>query len=198
MIIPSILTQVLVSVFSFKTMKKYFNELKRAMSLLAEHPNTIFIGQAVEYEGTGLYDSLKHLPKHKKMEFPVAEYLQSGIVNGMAIEGMIPVSIFPRWNFLLMGTDQIVNHLDKFSLMSRGGCCPKAIIRVAVGSERPVDPQDQHKGNFSEAFRLMCKTLDIIELIEPEDIVPSYEKALNRTDGRSTILVEFGDFSKEK
>jgi pyruvate/2-oxoglutarate/acetoin dehydrogenase E1 component len=177
---------------------KYFNELKRAMTLLAEHPDTIFIGQAVEYPGTGLFDSLEHLPANKKIEFPVAEYLQSGVVNGMAIEGMIPVSIFPRWNFLLMGTDQIVNHLDKFGLMSRGKCNPKVIIRVAVGSERPVDPQDQHKGNFAEAFRSMCKTLDIIELFEPEDIVPAYEKALNRTDSRSTMLVEFGDFSKEK
>ncbi len=168
------------------------------MSLLADHPDTIFIGQAVEYEGTGLYESLAHLPKHKKMEFPVAEYLQSGIVNGMAIEGFIPVSIFPRWNFLLMGTDQIVNHLDKFTLMSLGKCSPKVIIRVAVGSERPVDPQDQHKGNFAEAFKLMCKTLDIIELNEPKDIVPAYEKALYREDGRSTMLVEFGDYNKEK
>lgn len=177
---------------------RYFNELQKAMSLLAEHPDTIFIGQAVEYEGTGLYESLAHLPTHKKMEFPVAEYLQAGIANGMAIEGMIPVSIFPRWNFLLMGTDQIVNHLDKFSSMSRGKCTPKVIIRVAVGSERPVDPQDQHKGNFAEAFRHMCKTLDIIELNEPEDIIPAYAKALNRTDGRSTMLVEFADFNKEK
>jgi pyruvate/2-oxoglutarate/acetoin dehydrogenase E1 component len=97
-----------------------------------------------------------------------------------------------------MGTDQIVNHLDKFSSMSLGKCNPKVIIRVAVGSERPVDPQDQHKGNFTQAFKSMCKTLDIIELVEPEDIVPAYEKALNRTDGRSTMLVEFADFCKEK
>ena len=116
----------------------------------------------------------------------------------MAIQGWIPVSIMPRWNFLLMGTDQIVNHLDKFILMSDGRCTPKVIIRVAVGSERPVDPQDQHKGNFADAFKLMCKTIDIIELIDPEDIVLAYEKALNRTDGKSTILVEFGDFAKEK
>jgi pyruvate/2-oxoglutarate/acetoin dehydrogenase E1 component len=177
---------------------KYFDELKKAMSLLAENDKTIFIGQAVKYEGTGLYDTLSHIPDHKKIEFPIAEYLQSGVVNGMAIQGWIPVSIMPRWNFLLMGTDQIVNHLDKFILMSDGRCTPKVIIRVAVGSERPVDPQDQHKGNFADAFRLMCKTIDIIELIEPEDIVPAYEKALNRTDGKSTILVEFGDFAKEK
>lgn len=177
---------------------KYFEELQKAMSMLAEHPDTFFIGQAVEYEGTGLYDSLKHLPAHKKLELPVAEYFQSGLANGMAIEGMIPVSTYPRWNFLLMGVDQFVNHLDKFKEMSNGKCTPKVIVRVAVGSERPVDPQCQHKGNFSEAFRLMTKNTEVIELYEPEDIVPAYEKALNRTDGIITILVEFADFSKEK
>jgi pyruvate/2-oxoglutarate/acetoin dehydrogenase E1 component len=177
---------------------KYFSELKKAMSLLAEHPKTIFIGQAVEYEGTGLYDSLKHLPSNKRIELPVAEYFQTGLANGIAIEGMIPVSTYPRWNFLLMGADQIVNHLDKFKTMSNGKLQPKVIIRVAVGSERPVDPQCQHKGNFSDAFRSMLKNTEVIELIEPEDILPAYEKALNRTDGVNTILVEFADFNKEK
>ena len=177
---------------------KYFDELKKAMILLEEDKRTVFIGQAVKYGGTGLYDTLTDIDDSRKIEFPVAEYLQCGVVNGLAIQGLIPVSLIPRWNFLLMGTDQIVNHLDKFLLMSDGACAPKAIIRVAVGSERPVDPQDQHKGNFSDAFRSMCKTIDIIELHEPEDIVPAYKKALTRTDGRSTILVEFGDYLKEK
>lgn len=177
---------------------KYFNELKNAMSFLAEHPKTIFIGQAVEYEGTGLFDSLSHLPSNKRIELPVAEYLQSGLANGMAIEGLIPVSTYPRWNFLLMGTDQIVNHLDKFTTMSNGKCKPKVIIRVAVGSEHPVDPQCQHKGNFADSFRGMLKNTEVIELIEPEDIMPAYKKALEREDGINTILVEFADYAKTK
>ena len=177
---------------------KYTEEIVKAMSMLADNPKTIFIGQAVEYEGTGLYDSLSHLPKNKRMELPVAEYLQSGLANGMAIEGLIPVSTYPRWNFLLMGTDQIINHLDKFKSMSNGKLTPKVIIRVAVGSEQPVDPQCQHKGNFSDAFRQMTNSIEIIELFEPENIVPAYKKALNREDGISTILVEFADFCKTK
>ena len=177
---------------------KYSEEIVKAMSMLADNPKTIFIGQAVEYEGTGLYDSLSHIPKDKRMEFPVAEYLQSGIANGMAIEGLIPISTFPRWNFLLMGTDQIVNHLDKFKSMSNGRLTPKVIIRVAVGSEQPVDPQCQHKGNFAEAFRNMTTNTEIIELIEPEDILPAYTKALNRKDNVNTILVEFADYCKTK
>ena len=177
---------------------KYTEEIVKAMSMLADNPKTIFISQAVEYEGTGLYDSLSHLPKNKRMELPVAEYLQSGLANGMAIEGLIPVSTYPRWNFLLMGTDQIINHLDKFKSMSNGKLTPKVIIRVAVGSEQPVDPQCQHKGNFSEAFRNMTTNTEIIELIEPEDILPAYTKALNRKDNVNTILVEFADYCKTK
>jgi pyruvate/2-oxoglutarate/acetoin dehydrogenase E1 component len=176
----------------------YFEELQKAMSLLSDNPKTVFLGQAVLYEGTGLYDSLKHIPEEKRIELPVAEYFQSGLANGMAIAGMIPVSIFPRWNFLLMGVDQIVNHLDKFIEMSDGKLSPKVIIRVAVGSERPVDPQSQHKGNFSDAFRSMTKNIEVIELYKPEQILPAYEKALLREDGVNTILVEFADFAKEK
>ena len=168
------------------------------MSFLSLDTRTIFIGQAVEYEGTGLYDSLSHIDESKRIELPVAEYLQSGLANGMAIEGIIPISTYPRWNFLLMGTDQIVNHLDKFKSMSNGKLTPKVIIRVAVGSEHPVDPQCQHKGNFSQSFRGMLTNTEIIELIEPEDILPAYKKALTRTDGVNTILVEFADFCKTK
>ena len=97
-----------------------------------------------------------------------------------------------------MGTDQIVNHLDKFKTMSNDKLKPKVIIRVAVGSEYPVDPQCQHKGNFSEAFRNMTNNTEVIELNEPEDIIPAYTKALNRKDNINTILVEYADYCKTK
>ena len=178
------------------TTKDYNDAIKAAMNWLGEQDKTMILGQAVCYAGTGCYDSLVEVPADKKMEFPVAENLQIGVSIGLAMNGFIPVSVVPRWNFLLCATDQIVNHLDKLSIMSDGRCTPNVIIRTVVGSEVPVDPQDQHKGNFSAAFRLMCKTIDIIELHEPEDILPAYQHAYNRTDGRSTILVEFSDYGK--
>jgi pyruvate/2-oxoglutarate/acetoin dehydrogenase E1 component len=179
-----------------KTTQDYNDELKKAMNWLSHQDKIMILGQAVCYAGTGCYDSLIEIPSNKKMEFPVAENFQIGFSTGMAINGIIPVSVFPRWNFLLCAADQIVNHLDKMILMSDGKCKPKVIIRVAVGSETPIDPQDQHKGNFSEAFRLMCKTINIVELKEPSDILPAYQKAYNRDDGISTILVEFPDYGK--
>lgn len=174
----------------------YKDELRKSMQWLAGHQNTIFLGQSVEYEGTGLYDTLDLVPSEKKMEFPVAENFQVGFSIGMALNGYVPISIFPRWNFLICATDQLVNHLDKIISMSSMEYNPKVIIRVAVGSETPVDPQDQHKGNFSDSFRKILKNTDILELDSPDKILPSYKLAYTRTDRKNTILVEFSDYGK--
>jgi pyruvate/2-oxoglutarate/acetoin dehydrogenase E1 component len=175
---------------------KYFDELKRSMDYLAAHPDTLFIGQAVEYAGTGMTNTIKDVPDHKKLELPVCEDLQAGITNGLALAGKIPVSIYPRWNFFLLATNQVVNHLDKIPMIS--SFKTKAILRTGIGSERPLHPQHQHVGDFTDAFCLMLKNIEVIRLDEPEMIFPAYEKALNRTDGKSTILIEWGDFYNEK
>ncbi len=177
---------------------KYFDELCRAMELVASDRRTIFLGQAVTFAGTGMTNTLKNVPQEKLFEFPVTEELQMGVSTGLALTGAIPVSIFPRWNFLLLATSQLVSHLDKLSDMSSRGYQPKVIIRTSVGSERPLHPQHQHVGDYTDAFRLMCKNIEVVRLEEPADIVPSYDNALNRQDGRSTILVEYGDFYSEK
>ena len=163
--------------------------------MLACNKNTIFIGQAVKYPGTGMYDSFVDISDNQKYEMPVTENLQMGISIGLSLTGKIPISIYPRWNFLVSATDQIVNHLDKLSLISNKEFVPKVIIRVAIGSINPIDPQEQHKGDFTDAFRSMCQTIKIVRLETPEDILESYRKALYETEG-STILVENPDFGK--
>jgi pyruvate/2-oxoglutarate/acetoin dehydrogenase E1 component len=175
---------------------KYFDELKRSMEWLGEQNDTIFIGQAVEYAGTGMTNTLKDVSTDKLMEMPVNEDMQMGITNGLAMNGFVPVSIYPRWNFLLLGVNQLINHLDKLPMIS--DYKTKAIIRTAIGSERPLHPQWQHVGDYTEAFEKMLTNVEIIRLDEPEQIFEAYQKAYNRTDGKSTILVEWGDYYNEK
>ena len=38
-----------------------------------------------------------------------------GMTIGLLMAGKIPVSIYPRWNFLLLAINQLVNHLDKLT-----------------------------------------------------------------------------------
>lgn len=177
---------------------KYFDELCRAMEMLAEDPRVLFLGQAVACPGTAMSNTLKKVAPAKLLELPVTEELQMGMSTGLALAGHIPVTIFPRWNFLLLAVNQVVSHLDKLPLMSNGGYQPKVIIRTGIGSERPLHPQHQHVGDFTEAFRLMCNNIEVIRLEEPADVMPAYTKALRREDGKSTILVEYGDYYSEK
>ena len=177
---------------------KYFEELCRSMEYLAQDNRVLFMGQAVAVKGTAMTTTLKNVDKTKLLELPVTEEMQMGMSIGLALGGAIPVTLYPRWNFLLLAVNQVVNHLDKLKKMSNGGYQPKVIIRVGIGAERPLSPQCQHLGDFTDAFRLMCENIEVIRLDEPEDIFPAYEKALNRTDGKSTILVEHGEFYDAK
>jgi pyruvate/2-oxoglutarate/acetoin dehydrogenase E1 component len=178
--------------------KKYFNELKKAMGFLGKKKNTIFIGQAVEVPGTAMSNTLVDIDRSKLIELPVAEEMQMGMSLGFAMNGHIPISIFPRWNFLLYGVNQLINHIDKFRVMNGTEIKPKIIIRTGIGSKRPLHPREQHIGDFTDAFKKMSTTIDIIKLKNPEDILKSYKKAFYRNDNKNTILVEYGDFYNEK
>ncbi len=177
---------------------KYFEELKRAMEYLAKDSRTVFLGQAVAVPGTAMTNTLQNVPRDRLIELPVAEEMQMGMTTGLALTGLIPVSLFPRWNFLLCAINQLVNHLDKIAIMSSGGYTAQAIIRTSIGSERPLHPQYQHVGDFSESVRAMCTTIEVIRLTEATEIFPAYQRALQREDGRSSILVEYGDYYAEK
>jgi len=168
------------------------------MDFLGSKKNTIFIGQAVEVPGTAMYNTLKNVPKKKLLELTVAEEMQMGMSLGLAMDGNVPISIFPRWNFLLHGINQLINHIDKFKLMAGNKLKPKIIIRTSIGSQRPLHPQYQHTGDFSSAVKKMCTTIEVIKLNKPDEVFSSYKKAYERKDGKNTIIVEYGDYYNEK
>ena len=97
--------------------------MKKAMNYLAKNKKTIFIGQAVAVPGTTMSNTLKEIDSNKLIELPVAEEMQMGITAGLALNGDIPISIYPRWNFLLLAMNQLINHLDKINIMSKFVFC---------------------------------------------------------------------------
>lgn len=165
----------------------YHEELCLAMRLLADDERTIFMGQGVLCGGTSMASTLKDLPSAKRLEMPVAEDMQMGMAIGMSLRGIVPICIYPRWNFVLCAANQLVNHLDRLPLYS--DYRPKVIIRTAVPSNKPFDPGPQHDDDFTRAFRAMLRTTDVVCLRHESDIVPAYQEAL-RSSG-STILVEY-------
>lgn len=169
----------------------YRGELAKAMRLLAKNDRVLFIGQTVSYPGSGLYSTLEGIAEAKRVELPVMEEVQMGMSIGLALEGYIPVSLYPRMDFLILATNMLVNHLDKIEEMSCGQFKPKVIIRAAVGAPHPLYPGVQHIQDHTEALRCMLTNINVVTLKKGEDIVIEYERALAST--KSTILVEYAN-----
>ena len=162
--------------------------ITKAMTMLGQLPNTIFIGQNVAYDGNVVYKHLAGVPMEKRLELPVAEEMQMGISTGLALQGFLPISIYPRIDFMLLAMNQLVGHLDKLPILSDGGYKPKVIIRTRVGSKTPLNAGPQHTQDYTEAFRLMLTTVIVTKVTKPEEVMPAYEDALKRE--LSTIVIE--------
>ena len=112
----------------------------------------------------------------------------------MALEGFVPITMYPRFDFFILSCNQLINHLDKMRDMSKGDMTPRVIIRVAVGSKNPIDAGPQHTQDHTEAFRKMLTDVNVVQLNEPEDIFPAFKEAYEREDSKSTLLVEYGEY----
>jgi pyruvate/2-oxoglutarate/acetoin dehydrogenase E1 component len=168
----------------------YKDEIIKSMTLLSEHPKTIFLGQSINYWGC-IYNTLDYVPIEKKLELPIAEEMQLGMSTGLSLAGFIPVSVYMRHDFLILAMNQLVNHLDKLEEMSCGQFKPKVIIRAIVGNKKPLNSGPQHYQDHTQVFRESLTNIDVVKLLYTRDIVPAYKKALEST--KSTLLIELRD-----
>ena len=175
---------------------KYKDELIKSMKWLGEKENTLFLGQATLFSGHAISGTLTEVPKEKLIELPVMEEVQMGMCTGLSLEDYVPISIYPRFNFLMLAINQLVNHMDKMKDMSRGMLVPKVIIRVAVGARKPLNGGSQHTQDFTESIKHMLTDTVLVELTEPKQVSSTFEDAYNRNG--STVVVEWGDYYAEK
>jgi pyruvate/2-oxoglutarate/acetoin dehydrogenase E1 component len=173
---------------------KYKEELTKSMEWLSKKEDTIFLGQACKVSGHSISSTLENVPMEKRIELPVFEETQLGISTGMALEGFVPITMYPRFDFFILSCNQLVNHLDKIRCMSNDEMSPRVIIRVSIGSKHPIDAGPQHTQNHTEAIKRMLTDVNVVELKEPEQIFPAFREAYERDDSKSTLLVEYGEY----
>jgi len=97
------------------------------------------------------------------------------------------ISFYPRWDFIVLAVNQLVNHIDKYKLMT--GKTANILIRLGKGSDKPLDPGHQHKGNYLSEFRSLCPNIMFHDLKSKESIVDSYNLAYSI--GGVHVLVEY-------
>ena len=182
---------------------KYKNEIIRSMEWLGEKEDTIFLGQSVKYSGNAMYNTTKTISEDKLVELPVFEDVQMGMSMGMALEGFVPITSYPRFDFLICAVNQLVNHLDKITIISEGQFQQRVIIRTSIGSRIPLDAGEQHTQDHTQAFKNLLKRVDVVVLDEWHDIFPAFKHAYERQpvtkyDSLVTLLIEWGDHYNAK
>ncbi len=172
-------------------MSIYSKEIIKSMKFLSQKKETIFLGQSVIYPGNLLYKTLKEIDVKKKIELPVFEEVQMGMSLGMSLEGMVPVTCFPRFDFLLCCMNQLVNHADKLEIITMGQYSPKMIIRVLVGAKKPLDGGEQHTQNYVKFLKKILKKIKVYDLNNEKKIFKSYKEAYNNK--KINLMVEYSE-----
>ena len=168
------------------------------MNYLAKKPNTIFLGQSVEFSGNAIYNTLIGVPNKKKLEMPVFEDAQMGMSLGLAMNGFVPITCYPRFDFLILAFNQLVNHLDKVRKMSRNEIKPRVIIRTSIGSKKPLDGGPQHTQDYTKIFKDTLTEVKVVFLNSPKQILPAFKKAYLDKNSYSYLFIENGDFYNQK
>ncbi len=166
--------------------------------MLSKHKRTIFIGQSVKYSGNSIYNTLVKVPNSKKIEMPVFEDVQMGLSIGMALDGNIPISCFPRFDFLILACNQLLNHLDKIQKMSKKQFKPKVIIRTSIGSKKPLDGGPQHTQDYTKIFKSVLSEVETVYLDDANKIYSQFKHMINPKVKKSFLVIENGDFYNEK
>lgn len=175
-------------------MGDYFDELNSTMEWVGQQSRVRFIGQSVVYDGHALFKSMLKVPVEKRLELPVFEDFQMGISIGLALEGWIPVNVYPRSDFLIIASNQLANHLANVKIVTEGKITPRVITRVSVGSTTPMHPGIQHCQDHTEAIKLITRgEVEVVELKDKKQILPEWQRAITRPDSKPTILVEYAD-----
>jgi pyruvate/2-oxoglutarate/acetoin dehydrogenase E1 component len=177
---------------------RYKEELIRSMDFLAKNKKTIFIGQSVQFSGNAIFNTLNNINNKKKLELPVFEDVQMGLSIGLALDGYVPISCYPRFDFLILAMNQLVNHLDKIRRMSNNEFKPRIIIRTSIGAKKPLDGGLQHTQDFTALFKNVLKEVNVVLLKDSSQIYNEFKKSLYRKDGKSTLMIEYGEFYNSK
>ncbi len=166
--------------------------------MLSKKKKTVFLGQSVMYSGNAIYNTLIKVPKKKKIEMPVFEDVQMGLSLGMALNGYVPISCFPRFDFLILACNQLLNHLDKIQKMSKNQFLPKVIIRTSIGSKKPLDGGPQHTQDYTTIFKKVLTEVEVIYLNDPNKIYSQFKYMINPKVKKSFLVIENGDFYNDK
>ncbi|MCM3878988.1 MAG: alpha-ketoacid dehydrogenase subunit beta [Vicinamibacterales bacterium] len=115
----------------------YVQAVNEALALaLDSDPEVFVLGQGVD-DPTAMFGTTKGLQSkfgsHRVFDTPLSEEAMMGVSAGAAMNGMRPVYMHNRPDFVLLAFNQLVTHAAKFHFMDNGQTTVPMVVWAAIG-----------------------------------------------------------------
>lgn len=146
--------------------------------LLGEHPEVIVMGQGVWspwYVGNTMTHLDRDFGKDRVIDTPVSEWATTSAAVGASLNGLKPIVIHPRMDFMLLATDSIVNQAAKWNHMLGGQASPSVCIRGIIN--RGGEQGAQH----SQALHAWYAHIPGIKVVMPSRVADARDLLIAAT-----------------
>jgi len=103
---------------------------------LGADPNVLVMGQGVDDPGA-MFGTARGLAekygRRRVFDTPLSEEAMTGVATGAAMNGMRPVYMHNRPDFMLLTFNQLVSHASKFHFMDNGQTTVPLVVWAAIG-----------------------------------------------------------------
>ena len=115
----------------------YVRAINEALTIaLQQDPNVFVLGQGVD-DPTAMFGTTKDLAARfgpdRVFDTPLSEEAMMGVSAGAAMNGMRPVFMHNRPDFVLLAFNQLVTHASKFHFMDNGQTNVPMVVWAAIG-----------------------------------------------------------------
>ena len=115
----------------------YVSAIHEALSLaLQDDPRVFVLGQGVD-DPSAMFGTTRGLQQRfgsdRVFDTPLSEEAMTGVSAGAAMNGMRPVYMHNRPDFMLLAFNQLVTHAAKFHFMDNGQTTVPMVVWAAIG-----------------------------------------------------------------
>lgn len=114
--------------------------VRRALDeALRQRPEVVVLGEDIESPYGGAFkctDGLSTRYPDRVLNTPISEAAITGLGNGLALSGLLPVVEIMFGDFMTLTADQWINHAAKFRFMFNGKVSVPLIVRTPMGGKR--------------------------------------------------------------
>jgi len=156
--------------------------------LMSKRNDVIILGQGLWspwYVGNTMNDLEKKFGKNRIIDSPVSEAAVTGIGVGASLSKLRPIVVHPRMDFMILGTDQIINQATKWKFILGGQTDVKLTIRSIIN--RGGEQGAQH----SQSLYSMYANIPSLDIVLPANSQDAHDMLIGSVlSNRPTMYID--------